>query len=101
MKTRPKTIVHCVKNVSKKKNKFKRHVKSQDVLCPHGYFFLKEMVLLRLKRATLRILLHVMTMLTKLMCALKVTFSMKVGLAEIKEDDPDDTTCDKRKKTSF
>ena len=31
----------------------------------------------------------------------KVTFSMKVGLAEIKEDDPDDTTCDKRKKTSF
>jgi len=26
---------------------------------------------------------------------------MKVGLAEIKEDDPDDTTCDKRKKTSF
>ena len=50
---------------------------------------------------TLRILLHVMTMLTKLMCALKVAFSMKVGLAEIKEDDPDDTTCDKRKKTSF
>ena len=101
METRPKIIVHCVKNVSKKKNKFKRHVKSQDVLCPHGYFFFKEMVLLRLKRATLRILLHVMTMLTKLMCALKVTFSMKVGLAEIKEDDPDDTTCDKRKKTSF
>ena len=64
-------------------------------------FFLKEMVLLRLKRATLRILLHVMTMLTKLMCALKVTFSMKVGLAEIKEDDPDDTTRDKRKKISF
>ena len=50
---------------------------------------------------TLRILLHVMTMLTKLMCALKVTFSMKVGPAEIKEDDPEDTTCDKRKKTSF
>ena len=97
METRPKIIVHCVKNVSKKKNKFKRHVKSQDVLCPH----VKEMVLLRLKRATLRILLHVMTMLTKLMCALKVAFSMKVGLAEIKEDDPDDTTCDKRKKTSF
>ena len=63
--------------------------------------FLKEIVLLRLKRVTLRILLHVMTMLTKLMCALKVTFSMKVGLAEIKEDDPEDTTCDKRKKTSF
>ena len=61
-------------------------------------FFLKEMLLLRLKRVTLRILLHVMTMLTKLMCALKVTFSMKVALAEIKEDDPDDTTCDKRKK---
>ena len=85
METRPKIIVHCVKNVSKKKNKFKRHVKSQDVLCPHGYFFLKEMVLLRLKRATLRILLHVMTMLTKLMCVLKVTFSMKVGLADIKK----------------
>ena len=41
---------------------------------------------------TPRILLHVMAMLTKLMCALKVTFSMKVGLAEIKEDDPDDTS---------
>ena len=39
METRPKIIVHCVKNVSKKKNKFKRHVKSQDVLYPHGNFF--------------------------------------------------------------
>ena len=76
-------------------------MKSQDVLCPHGYFFLKEMVLLRLKRATLRILLHVMTMLTKLMCALKVTFSMKVGLIEIKEDDSEGTPCNKRKKSSF
>ena len=47
---------------------------------------------------TLRILLHVMTMLTKLMCALRVTFSMKVGLTEIKEDDSEDSTCDKRKK---
>ena len=28
-------------------------------------------------------------------------FSMKVGLAEVKEADPEDTTCDKRKKTSF
>ena len=34
----------------------------------------EEMVLLRLKRMTQRILLHVMTMLTKLTCALKVTF---------------------------
>ena len=58
------------------------------------------MVLLRLERLK-RMLLHVMTMLTKLMCALKVTFSMKVGPAEIKEDYPEDTTCDKRKKTSF
>ena len=48
--------------------------------------FFKEIVLLRLKRVTLRILLHVMTMLTKLMCALRVTFSMKVGLNEIKDD---------------
>ena len=32
------------------------------------------------------ILLHVMTMLTKLMCALRVTFSMKVGLTEMKDD---------------
>ena len=43
---------------------------------------------------TLRTLLDVMTMLIKLMCALEVTFSMKVGLAEIQEDDPEDTTCD-------
>ena len=34
----------------------------------------EEMSLLRLKRTTQRILLHVMTMLTKLTCALKVTF---------------------------
>ena len=63
--------------------------------------FPKEMVLLRLKRVTLRILLHVMTMLTKLMCALKVTFSMKVSLTEIKEDDSEDTPFGKRRKTSF
>ena len=35
---------------------------------------------------TLGKLLHVLTMLTKLMCTLKVTFSMKVGPTEIKED---------------
>ena len=34
----------------------------------------EEMVLLRLKRMTQRILLHVMTMFIKLTCALKVTF---------------------------
>ena len=39
---------------------------------------------------TLRILLHVVTMLTKLMCALKVMFFMKAGLTEIKEDDSED-----------
>ena len=70
-----------------RKNKFKRHVKSlmsssRCPMCP-WLLFLKEMVLLRLKRVTLRILLHVMT---KLMFALRVTFSMKVGLAEIKDD---------------
>ena len=59
------------------------------------------MVLLRLKRATLRILLHVMTMLTKLMCALRVTFSMKVGLTETKEEYSEDTSGVKRTKTSF
>ena len=63
--------------------------------------FLKEMVLLRLKRVTLRILLHVMTMLTKLMCALKVTFSMKVSLTDMKQDDSEDTPCNKGKKTRF
>ena len=51
--------------------------------------------------STLRILLHAMTMLIKLMCALKVTFSMKVSLTEIKEDDSEDTPCDKGKKTRF
>ena len=50
---------------------------------------------------TLRMLLHVMTMLTKLMCALKVTFSMKVSLTEIKEDDSEDSACDKGQKTRF
>ena len=39
-------------------------------------------------------------MLTKLMCTLKVTFSMKVGPTEIK-DDSEDTPFDKRRKTSF
>ena len=59
------------------------------------------MVKLRLKRVTLGILLRVLTMLTKLMCTLKVTFSMKVGPTEIKEDDSEDTPFGKRRKTSF
>jgi len=50
---------------------------------------------------TLRILLHAMTMLTKVICALKVTFSMKVSLTEIKEDDSEDSACDKGQKTRF
>ena len=50
---------------------------------------------------TLGKLLHVLTMLTKLLCTLKVTFSMKVGPTEIKEDDSEDTPFDKRRKTSF
>ena len=41
---------------------------------------------------TLRILLHVMSMLAKLMCALKVTFFMKAGLTEIREDDYEDAS---------
>ena len=56
---------------------------------------------MRLKRLTLGKLLHVLTMLTKLLCTLKVTFSMKVGPTEIKEDDSEDTPFGKRKKTSF
>ena len=40
---------------------------------------------------TLAKLLHLLTMLTKLMCTLKVTFFMKVCPTEIKEDDSDDT----------
>ena len=50
---------------------------------------------------TLGKLLHVLTMLTKLLYTLKVTFSMKVGPTEIKEDDSEDTPFDKRSKTSF
>ena len=50
---------------------------------------------------TLGILLHVLTMFTKLMCTLKVTFSMKVGPTEIKEDDSEDTPFDTRRKTRF
>ena len=42
-----------------------------------------------------------MTMLTKLMCALKVTFSMKVSLTDMKEDDSEDTPCNKGKKTQI
>ena len=56
---------------------------------------------MRLKRLTLGKLLHVLTMLTKLLCTLKVTFPMKVGPTEIKEDDSEDTPFDKRRKTSF
>ena len=96
MEIRPKIIVHLVKDVSRKKHKLKRHVESLSCPVCSWLLFLKEMVLPRLKRVTLRILLHVMTMLTKLMCALRVTFSMKVGLAEIKDDS--DLI---RKKTSF
>ena len=56
---------------------------------------------MRLKRLTLGKLLHVLTMLTKLLCTLKVTFPMKVGPTEIKEDDSEDTPFGKRGKTSF
>ena len=75
----------------------------ESLSCPvcSWLLFLKEMVLLRLKRVTLRILLHAMTMLTKVICALKVTFSMKVSLTEIKEDDSEDSACDKGQKTRF
>ena len=55
-----------------RKNKFKRHVKSL-----------------------------MMMMLTKWMCALKVTFSMKVGFTETKEEYSEDTSGVKRTKTSF
>ena len=48
-----------------------------------------------------KLLLHVMTMLTKLMCALRVAFSMKVGLTETKEEYSEDTSGVKRTKTSF
>ena len=41
---------------------------------------------------TLRILLHVMSMLAKLMCAINVTFFMKAGLTEITEDDYEDAS---------
>ena len=54
--------------------------------------FLNKMVLLRLMMVTLRILLHVMSMLAKLMCALNVTFFMKAGLTEITEDDYEDAS---------
>ena len=50
---------------------------------------------------TLGKLLHVLTMLTKLLCTLKVTFSMKVDPTEIKKDDYEDTPFNKRRKTSF
>ena len=50
---------------------------------------------------TPRILLHVMTVLTKLMCALSHVCFIKVGLTDIKQDDSEDTPCDIRKKTCF
>ena len=54
--------------------------------------FLNKIVLLRLMMVTLRILLHVMSMLAKLMCAINVTFFMKAGLTEITEDDYEDAS---------
>ena len=60
------------------------------------------MVLLRLKRGTLRILLHVMMMLTKLLWSLKSNvFLTNVGLTEVREDVSEDTLCNKWKKTRF
>ena len=55
----------------------------------------EEMVLLRLKKTPLRILLHVITMLTKLTCALKVTFCD--GKTGIKDGNSEDTLCDEEK----
>ena len=40
-------------------------------------------------------------MLTKLLHVLSHVFFMKEGLTEIKEDDSEDTPCDKRKETRF
>ena len=48
IKTMPKIIVHCVKDVSMERNKLK-------VLCVHSYL---KMVLLRLKRTNLGIKAH-------------------------------------------
>ena len=56
---------------------------------------------MRLKRLTLGKLLHVLTMLTKLLCTLEVAFSMTVGPTEIKENDSEDTPFDERRKTCF
>ena len=57
-------------------------VKLSCVLNEHcsWLLFLKKMVLLRFRRVTLRVLLHVKTMLTKLLPALLSLFFMKGGL---------------------
>ena len=41
------------------------------------------------------------TVFAELMCTLKVTFSMKIGLAEMGEDGPEDATCDGGRRTGF
>ena len=89
--------------------KFKRHMNSHHrkseviyelskVLCVLELLFMKDLVLLRLKKIILMILLQAVMMLMKLFRELSVAFRKDTGLADVNENYSKDTPHDKERK---
>ena len=68
------------------------------VLCVLELLFMKDLVLLRLKKIILMILLQAVMMLMKLFCELSVAFRKDTGLADVNENFSKDTPHDKERK---
>ena len=68
------------------------------VLCVLELLFMKDLVLLRLKKIILMILLQAVMMLMKLFRELSVAFRKDTGLADVNENFSKDTPHDKERK---
>ena len=68
------------------------------VLCVLELLFMKDLVLLRLKKIILMILLQAVMMLMKLFRELSVAFRKDTGLADVNENNSKDTPHDKERK---
>ena len=68
------------------------------VLCVLELLFMKDLVLLRLKKIILMILLQAVMMLMKLFRELSVAFRKDTGLADVNENYSKDTPHDKERK---
>ena len=68
------------------------------MLCVLKLLFMKDLVLLRLKKIILMILLQAVMMLMKLFRELSVAFRKDTGLADVNENYSKDTPHDKERK---